>query len=260
MPCSTVRQSPSYITAVRVPYLIIAATTFVIFILQLGNATASDRPFDVVTFSNGDRLSGHLKTATSDSVTFSGVTTGEVTLRWTDIKQLSLASSEISVASTRNPNGVTVTGPVIEVTAKDLCITAQTGSPATVSIDRLIYISVLRPLSPPSTPQPAQAERTFKAVGGTLKISPDSVVRATQKQIQLAGAFDLGLITNSDEAFKHQATNIAMEANYSDSKKPGGSAVITELYSGTIQQNFYLTDTKRSCVNCTEVYKPEFPF
>jgi hypothetical protein len=33
-----------------------------------------------------------------------------------------------------------------------------------------------------------------------------------------------------------------MEANYSDSRKPGGGAVITELYSGTFQQNIYLRD------------------
>jgi Protein of unknown function, DUF481 len=114
----------------------------------------------------------------------------------------------------------------------------------TFLISQLISASVLGPVSPPVAAKSPAANPYFKAVGGTLKVSPESVIRATQKQTQLAGVFDLGLVTNSEDAFKHQATNIALEANYSDSRKPGGAAVITELYSATVQQNFYITDNK----------------
>lgn len=199
---------------------------------------------DTVVFLNGDRLSGHLKQATRDSVSFAGLVTGDVSLKWKDIKALSLTSSVVSIANSQTPQGFPASGPVIEVTATNLCVRVKTQCLQTFLISQLISASVVESVRPPVAPKSPGANPYFKAVGGTLKVSPESVIRATQKQIQLAGVFDLGLVTNSKDAFKHQATSIALEANYSDSRKPGGAAVITELYSGTIQQNFYITDTK----------------
>jgi hypothetical protein len=43
---------------------------------------------DTVVFLNGDRLSGHFKLATRDSVVFSSLVTGDVSLNWKDIKGL----------------------------------------------------------------------------------------------------------------------------------------------------------------------------
>jgi hypothetical protein len=214
---------------------------FLLTIAQRGMADGGVVTPDTVVFLNGDRLSGHLKLATPNSVTFSGLVTGDVFLNWKDIKELNLGSSVISIVNSQTPQGFSANGPVIEVRATDLCVKMKTQCLQTFLISQLISASVVGPVSSPKSPA---ANPYFKAVGGTLKISPESVIRATQKQTQLAGVFDLGLLTNSEDAFKHQATNIALEANYSDSRKPGGAAVITELYSGTIQQNFYITDTK----------------
>jgi hypothetical protein len=207
--------------------------------------TATERgSLDVVTFDNGDHLSGKLKSATRDSIQFSGTVTGDVSLDWRDVKELSLTSSRISIANSQNPQGFPAIGPVIEVRSTDLCVRVNAQCLQTFPISQLISASVLEPVSAPVSLKSSDGNPHFKAVGGALKVSPDSVLRATQKQAQLAGVFDLGLVTNSEEAFKHQETNIALEANYSDSRKPGGSAVITELYSANIQQIFYLEDTK----------------
>jgi hypothetical protein len=215
-------------------------------VVSQGKAASEDVAPDTISFANGDHLSGKLKSATQDSILFSGYVTGDVSLSWKDVKELSLTSSKISIANSQNPKGFLATGPVIEVTATDLCVRVKAQCLQTFPISQLISASVLESVSPPVAPKSAGGNPYFKAVGGTLKVSPESVIRATQKQLQFAGAFDLGLVTNSEQAFKHQATNVALEANYSDSRKPGGAAVITELYSGTIQQNFYIVDTKHS--------------
>jgi hypothetical protein len=221
-----------------------------------GMAAVDAGTSDTVVFRNGDRLSGHLKMATSTSVNFSGLVTGDVSLNWKDIKELVLTSSTVSIVNSQNPGGIAVIAPDIVVTDTDLCVRAKTQSVQTFPISELVSATASAPLNAQQTPsQPSQGKPYFKAIGGALKLSPNSLIRATQKQTQLAGVFDLGLVTNSEEAIKHQATNIALEANYSDSRKPGGSAVINELYSGTVQQNFYLTDVKHSCEHCMDVAK-----
>ncbi len=237
--------------------LCIAFIAGVFFLLNTpqGKAASDTTTLDTVTFSNGDHLSGHFKMATKEVVRFSGTVTGDVSLNWNDIKELDLAGSKVSFVNAQHPSGFDVIAPVIEVSKTDLCITTKTESLQPFPVSQLVSASVLESLTPPTTPKPPENNSYFKAVGGALKVSPDSVVRATQKQIQLAGAFDLGLVTNSEEAFKHQETDIALEANYSDSRKPGGSAVITELYSGLVQQKFYMTDTKHFCEKCRDVAK-----
>jgi hypothetical protein len=237
----------------QMQFAVLFVGIFLLTVSQRGVAAADAETLDAVVFVNGDRLSGHLKVATRDSVTFSGLVTGDVSLNWKDIKELTLTSSKISISNSQNPQGFPATGPVIEVTATDLCVRVKTQYLQTFPISQLISASVLESSSPPAAPKSPEQNPYFKAVGGALKVSPESVIRATQKQIQLAGVFDLGLVTNSDRAFKHQATNIALEANYSDSRKPGGAAVITELYSGTIQQNFYITGSHHSCEHCSDV-------
>ena len=249
------RYSSTNVNAGQFQLAVLFIAILLLAVTQRGLANEGTGTPDIVVFGNGDRLSGHLRLATKDSVAFSGLVTGDVSLHWKDIKELSLTSSNVSIANSQNPDGFAVSGPVIEVTATDICIRVKEQYLQTFPIDQLISASILAPLNSPELPKSAEGKRYFKAVGGSLKISPDSVIRTTQKQANLAGVFDLGLITNSDTAFKHQATNIALEANYTDSRKPGASAVITELYSGTAQQNFYLTQTTHSCVNCTEVSK-----
>jgi hypothetical protein len=211
------------------------------------------KPEDTVVFSNGDRLSGHLKEATRDVVTFTGLVTGDVPLKWRDIKELDLTSSEVSITNSQNPKGFSASGPVIQATETDLCVRVKAKYLQTFPISQLISVSVIRPVGAPLVAIPSARTPYFKATGGTVKVSPESIIRATQKQIQLAGALDVGLVTSSEEAFKHQETNIALEANYTDSRKPGGSAVVTELYSGTFQQNFYLTETQHSCEHCSDL-------
>lgn len=232
------------------------AVVFLCAVTQKGMTAVGAGTADIIVFRNGDRLSGHLKLATSSSVTFSGLVTGDVSLNWKDIQEISLTADRISIVNSQNPGGLTADGPVIAVTDEDLCVIVKQEYLQTFPVSQLLSASIVEPLNPPTAHKaPAKEKPYFKKVGGTLKASPEAIIRATQKQAQLAGNFDVGLVTNSDQAFTHQTTSIGLEANYTDSRKPGGAAVITELYSGNVQQNVYLTDTKHSCEHCSEISK-----
>jgi len=204
-------------------------------LIVAGLPTPAHADADRVTFQNGDRISGRFTMATRDSVSFAGQVTGNVTLSWKDVHELGLPSDTIAVVSTRHPGGATFAAPVIEVSGTDLHLRTTAGQNVT-SIPLQDLVSISRQ-APPNAPT---AQGYFSAVGGTFKIAPESIVRATQKQLSLAGGFDLGLVTSSEEAFHHQQTSLAVEASYTDSKKAPAAAVLTELYSGNFQQNFYL--------------------
>jgi hypothetical protein len=193
---------------------------------------------DTVVFRNGDRISGRLEIATRDSVQFTGLVTGSVSLRWSDIQELRLASSTVSIVSTEHLEGSVITAPSIEVAGTRLHVTAAGADDPDFPLEELISVS---PEAPQTPAPPAAAPPAAKpSLGGALKISPESAVLATQRQFSLAGGFNLGFTTGSQEAFLHQTTTLGMEANYTDSRKAGGAAVITELYSGILQQNVYL--------------------
>ncbi len=213
---------------------------------------ANTAPFalDTITFTNGDHLSGELKSASRDSLQFDGLVTGNVAVKWKDIKKLTLPSAKVWIVNSQNPNGFVANAPVIDVSLQGICVQAESKVIQTFPLADLIVVTVIEHVSPQASPV-LEGNHYFRAIGGSLKLSPESIVRATQKQIQFAGDFDIGLVTSNDRAFKHQATNIALEANYSDSRKPGGAAVITELYSGKFQQNVYLIDSNHSCESCT---------
>jgi Protein of unknown function, DUF481 len=193
----------------------------------VANAGAGD---DTITFRNGDRISGRLKIATRHSVVFNGHVTGNVSLHWADIQELSLASGDMLIVSTQQPSGTLVTAPLIGVAGTELHIKAsQEGQD--------IALQDLVSMSPPPT-QPAKGY--FKSARGVLEFSPETLIRATQDQIALDGAFNLELETASEKAFEHQQTSVATEVNYMDSRKLDGAATISRLYSGILQQNIYL--------------------
>jgi hypothetical protein len=52
--------------------------------------TAKPSTTDVVCFRDGDRISGHLRLVTRQSVYFHGFVTGEIALAWADVSKVYL--------------------------------------------------------------------------------------------------------------------------------------------------------------------------
>src|SRR5712692_5567277 len=83
---------------------------------------------DIVTFKNGDRLSGELVEATHDGVTFAGASTGTLSLQWNVIQRISLSRSSLALTSKANsssaaPNKFAVNLDAIDIHESDLVLT-----------------------------------------------------------------------------------------------------------------------------------------
>jgi hypothetical protein len=227
--------SPHFLSRV-----VLISTFCLISVLGKCPLAAADVVRDTVTFSNGDQLSGTFDSATASAVTFSGTVAGKVTLKWTDIASISVQSGEVRISRDKCTGQVRVAKPTIAVNAGALTIRSQSASEQQLSISESFHITPIDA----ANPQEPEKCGYVKAIGGTVKFGPESVVRATQKQVSLSGGIDIGIENSETEKLKHQTTTILTEALYTDSRKPGAGAVITQLYSGTFQNNFYLTDAK----------------
>jgi uncharacterized protein DUF481 len=220
--------------------IVLISTFCLISVLGKWSLAAAEVVRGTVTFSNGDQLSGTFDSATAAAVTFTGTVAGKVTLKWTDIASISVHSGEVRISRDKCAGQATVAKPTIVVSAGALTIRSQSASEQQLSVSESFHITPIDA----ANPQEPEKCGYVKATGGTVKFGPESVVRATQKQVSLSGGIDIGTENSETEKLKHQTTTILTEALYTDSRKPDAGAVITQLYSGTFQNNFYLTDAK----------------
>lgn len=215
---------------------------------------------DIVQFRDGDRLSGRLLSADKDSIVFSAKVTGNVRLSWKDVAEIDLPDRQVKLFTSDTSGGITLTTSVIAFYDSSLHLRRAATPLKDLPLKDLNSIAVstlaapevvdAAPAAESVASAPTESSGGFGPIGGQFKISPDSIVRATQKQINLAGALDLGIATKSQEAFRHQETSLSTEANYTDSRKPAASAVVTALFSGNLQHDIFLRDSKVVCANC----------
>jgi len=179
---------------------------------------------DSVTFLNGDCLSGRLLAATKNQVIFNSEIMGQVTLRWKDIKQIIVIGKVSTLPSktmiTRPSVGPPPPTPDNQFIDKDISVVSQTDG-----------VLALR-FSPPAPVQYSGPNALLHNWAGFLR-SDTNLLRATQKKSDLGAALHASRLTHS----KRQDTLFDLQANYSDSKKPGGSPVITALYKGDIEHD-----------------------
>lgn len=217
-----------------------SASFALLLILFVGKAAVAQSPgvltdTDTVTFTNGDRLSGKLIQAAGDSVTFEGKVTKTLTLDWRDIQQLDLANGTSVFRKNASVNKLMKANvTVIRVEGPNLVLDPAAATSQTIPIDELAS------MGKPEPPTPAPASSSWD---GQLS-SNDSFLISTQHQYQVGGTVSLGRETTSDQALVHQADNLHLQAAFGESQKPKASPVITRLYEGSFQHDFYLTDTR----------------
>jgi hypothetical protein len=184
---------------------------------------------DAVTFVNGDCLSGRLLAATKDQVIFNSEVMGQVTLQWKQIRQITVIGKVSSLPSktmiTRPSAGPAPQTPDNQFIDKDISVVQQT--------DGMLALR----FSPPAPVQYSGPDALLHNWAGFLR-SDTNLLRATQKKSDLGADLHASRLSQS----KRQVTLFDLQANYSDSKKPGGSPVITDLYKGDIEHDIDITN------------------
>lgn len=222
------------------------------FLLGISEARAGspDGAKDIIVFANGDRLSGKFKQATYDSVTFVGDVTKLVSLQWADIREIDLGPQTLcvigkAIAGSGAPSNFNLVKATVKVEGAELVFSSKAAD-----IHRIPREQLLSATPKISNDKQATSEQTslFQGWGGQLQ-SQDSLTSSTQHQYQVGASLHMARATQSDEAFAHQITGINLQANYGESKKPGASPVITQVYEGGLQQDVYITNNYDDCGN-----------
>ena len=217
-----------FIAKLRLPYYFTSLALLPTFFHpQEAVAQPSAALMDTVAFANGDQLSGKLVQAIGDSVTFDGKVTKLVTLQWSDIRQIDLPNGTSVFTKGNKPLNGNVA--VIRVQGQDLILDPGTANTRTVPIAQLAFVG-----KPPVSP----------TRWGSQISTDDSLLVATQHQYQVGATLSLGHETTSEKAFHHQTDEIHLQAAFGESQKPNASPVITRVYEGVVQHDFYLTDTR----------------
>lgn len=196
---------------------------------RCGAAENAGKPLDVISFKNGDRLSGTLVSADGNSVSFTASVTGKVDLQWSDIARIQLASPVTISHSLANGKSSTerFDNPLITVQGGNL--TAESAeNHLTISSSQLLSIG-----------EPA----AFVHWSGQIK-GQTSLTTSTQNQYVIGATLHTAFETKNQKALAHQITSLTAQANYSEGRKPNASPVITALDEGLIQHNLYLVDNE----------------
>jgi hypothetical protein len=207
---------------------------------QTAASSSTPQP-DVLIFTNGEKLIGHLESATGTSVTFKSDMAGEVTVDWSKIQELHSSQKFAAIPkgvrlrdsqdASRVPQGtVAVTNQQIQVT--------PSGQAAPVSVP----IGNVGNLVEDSAFQRAFERSSFfhgwtgGATGGI------SLTEATQKSQTFTGALSLTRsVPGVNWLDPRSRTLFDLNEAYGKISEPGSPTVKTSLFHAGVEQDWYLS-------------------
>jgi hypothetical protein len=196
---------------------------------------------DVLVFVDGEKLIGHLESATSSSVVFKSDMAGEVTVDWSKIQELRSSEKFAAVEKdmklrrredmSKVPQGtVTAAGQNVEITP------APGATPQTIPASNLSNL----------VPAPS-FERAFQHYGLTQGWSGGatagvSLTEATQKNQTFTGAVNLVRTVPSENWLDvRNRTTFDYNEAYGKLTQPGTPTIKTSLFHIDLEQDWYVS-------------------
>jgi hypothetical protein len=230
-------------------------TALIIFMAaSLVPTSASEQTRDVVEFSNGDRLTGAVSGATSETLVFSNQSVGSLKLKWSDLHKITV----------RHPIKITY-GSGSSTQSHDF----EGGEVVVDTTEARLSLRVVEtPESQPAVFNDVQSINDLKKCATALrsacpgwqldsaKISV-ALLEATQTQQTYGGSLTLLRSWNPDESgWPYQRTLIELQANYDDKRKNSspGSANITREYDGVFQHLMSITNNDFYATTVADLY------
>ncbi len=198
-------------------------------------------PPDVLIFSNGEKLIGHLVRSTGASVTFKSDMAGEITVDWSKVKEFQSTREFVVV-----PRSVTIThgdyaslpkGKVMVADKKIEVVSGTTAEPRKTAIDDTSYVIDQETFQNAVVHEPTFTENWNGSItgGGTLVQATQSS-RAFNSEIHLIRAVPLeGWLDTRNR------TTANLSATYGTLRQPGTPNVKTEVYHLDGEQDRYFS-------------------
>ncbi len=150
---------------------------------------AQQTPKDTVIFTNGEQLSGELLQATADGITFKSPMVGELTLKWSNIKELrsdknfAILTAKQKLTRKSAP-GLVPMGKISEAN-NELTVTSATG------VETIPVAQASRIVDAAAFDKAINHPPTFTHGWGGTATAGASLVRATQNSTTFTGAINL---------------------------------------------------------------------
>lgn len=199
-----------------------------------GQAGASPEP-DVLIFTNGEKLIGHLKRSNGATVTFKSDMAGEVKVEWSKIKELH-SSQTFAVIKTdmkvhRHFDPSSVPQGVISMADQKLDLKGQT-IPVAEAAHLIDAADFQKDIGHPGF---------FEAWKGSLT-GGLSLVESTQKSQTFTGGFHfMRAIPTADWLEPRNRTLVDFNASYGKVTQPGTPTVKTEIYHAGVERDEYFS-------------------
>ncbi len=203
--------------------------------------SASTPGSDVLIFVDGEKLIGHVESATATSVVFKSDMAGELTVEWSKIQELrspqKFAVIPKDVKLRRSEDTSKIAQGTLTATAQTVQVTPRPeASPQTIPVGNLAAL----------VPQP-NFERAFQRssfregwVGGAT--AGLSLTEATQKNQTFTAAVNLVRTVPSENWLDPRSRTIFdYNEAYSKLTQPGSPAVKTSLFHADFEQDWYLS-------------------
>jgi hypothetical protein len=219
--------------------LLLGAATPVRIYAQAAEGASKSEP-DVLILQDGEKLIGHLQSATSTSVVFKSDLAGELTLDWSKVKELqttqTFAAIPKNVKLRRSEDATKVPKGSVTMADQQLQVKTTQGTPQTIPV-----ADVGNVVSEASFEQAFRRRNFFQgwkggATGGI------SLTEATQKSQTFTAAVNL-VRSVPDESWMdvRSRTIFGFNEAYGKVTQPGSPTLKTSLYHAAIEQDRYLT-------------------
>jgi len=205
---------------------------------------AADKPAkpgtDVLIFTDGEKLIGHLESATDSSVVFKSDMAGEVTVDWTNIQELHSSQKFAAIPKDQKLRRGADTGKIPQgtVTMTDQKLQINTGAAA----PKTIPVGDVSNVVEAGAFESAFARTSFTqgwkggATGGI------SLTEATQKDQTFTAALNMvRTVPAVNWLDPSSRTSFDLNEAYGKLTQPGSPAVKTSLFHAGVEQDWFLS-------------------
>ncbi len=196
---------------------------------------------DVLIFTNGEKLVGHLVSSHGGTLTFKSDSLGDVTVDWKKVQELHASETFVVIDKNVKLNRKSDTSKLptgaVSMTDQKLTVTPAAGAPETVPVADTAHL----------VDQPAFERAVlhnpgfFEAWNGAVTAGA-TLVEATQQSRMFTGAFNLvRAIPTENWITARNRTLIDFSASDGLLKQPGSDSIKTNIIHGDIERDEYFS-------------------
>jgi Protein of unknown function, DUF481 len=205
-----------------------------------GQAAAAPAEPDVLIFTDGEKLIGHLESATGGSVKFKSDAAGEVTVDWSKVKELhssgKFAIAQKGVTFGKHDDLSKVPQGTVSLADQKIEITPATGTPQTVPVADAANV-----IPQDSFLRAFQRPRFIDYWHGSAGLGV-ALVAATQNSRSLTSAVSLvRTVPNESWINPRYRTTIDFNSAYGELSQTGQPTVKTDIIHADLEQDQYFS-------------------